>query len=262
MFFSLLIFVHNILPTEGGGTPTCSAGETWDPLGDLYVMLSDQTRTRCPVSSDWKSLKARSTATISMQLMCQTFGHPENEVDLKHYCNGCICNSPKGITEEAVAIRFSSSLNNFRGCLSPTLNDTAGWESLLEFAQSSHQMRAIGLRGWCALVLHPTALLFFHLSLRGEENGRACKKGSLTLKKALLEICFKSEQKGFYLLFGVREEMIYMLKRKKFWWIWRNLNRQSAPLVLAGWKSIRLQYSETKIVFPICISHIHITISI
>lgn len=123
----------------------------------------------------------------------------------------------------------------------------------------SHQMRGIGLRGWWALVLHPTALLYFHLSLRGEENGRACKKESLTLKKALLETCFKSEQKGFYLLFGVREEMIYTLKGEKFWWIWRNLNRQSAPLVLAGWKSIRLQYSETKRVFPICISHIHIT---
>lgn len=64
-------------------------------------------------------------------------GHPENEADLKLCCNGCICNSPKGTTEDAAAIRFSSFLNNFRGWLSPTLNDATGWESSLEFAQSS-----------------------------------------------------------------------------------------------------------------------------
>lgn len=34
-------------------------------------MLSDRTRTWCPLSFDWNSLKARSTAIISRQLICQ-----------------------------------------------------------------------------------------------------------------------------------------------------------------------------------------------
>lgn len=34
-------------------------------------MLSDRTRTWCPLSSCKNSLKARSTATISRQFMCQ-----------------------------------------------------------------------------------------------------------------------------------------------------------------------------------------------
>lgn len=34
-------------------------------------MLSNGTRTWCPLSFDWNYLKARSTAIISRQLICQ-----------------------------------------------------------------------------------------------------------------------------------------------------------------------------------------------
>ncbi len=66
------------VPKAGDVKSSCEGGVTWDRLGGwcrlssaTKAVLSDLTRTWCPLKAGWEVFRARQTAIISWQLICR-----------------------------------------------------------------------------------------------------------------------------------------------------------------------------------------------